>query len=209
MEITGASYNTTDLLLSYQQLNANSDSGKNTASATASTALSSLFDGASMSSQLSSLVELTKYAMDAMGISADGRVTFSQIGKYREQLQETFNKNVSDGLVKAGIENPESLKFAITDEGAIMVVGDHPDSQKIQQFFDDNPELIKTFQQIEALAGIDEARKKMQVAPHEMKKRLQIENMAAWWANSEEASSYFGSYSDGEMSLLNGINITV
>ncbi|MDR2820191.1 MAG: hypothetical protein LBB60_06660 [Desulfovibrio sp.] len=207
MEITGASYNTTDLLLSYQQLNANSDSGKNTASA--STALSSLFDGASMSSQLSSLVELTKYAMDAMGISADGRVTFSQIGKYREQLQETFNKNVSDGLVKAGIENPESLKFTITDEGAIMVVGDHPDSRKIQQFFDDNPELIKTFQQIEALASIDEARKKMQVAPHEMKKRLQIENMTAWWANSGEASSYFGSYSDGGLSLLSGINVTV
>jgi hypothetical protein len=207
MEITGASYNTTDLLLSYQQLNANSDSVKNTASA--STALSSLFDGASMSSQLSSLVELTKYAMDAMGISADGRVTFSQIGKYREKLQETFNKNVSDGLVKAGIENPESLKFTITDEGAIMVAGDHPDSRKIQQFFDDNPELIKTFQQIEALAGIDEARKKMQVAPHEMKKRLQVENMAAWWANSGEASSYFGSYSDGELSLLSGINMTV
>ena len=91
----------------------------------------------------------------------------------------------------------------------MTVISDHADRDKVQQFFDDNPDLIKKYRQIETLSGIDDARKAMQVSPTAMRKRIQIESMAAWWADSGSASSYFGNYSGGNLSLLSGLNLNV
>lgn len=59
------------------------------------------------------------------------------------------------------------------------------------------------------MSGIDDARKAMQIAPNEMRKRIQIESMAAWWAGSNDASSYFGNYANGNLSMLSGLNLNV
>ncbi|MDR2054772.1 MAG: hypothetical protein LBQ10_02755 [Desulfovibrio sp.] len=164
--------------------------------------------GLSMTEQVSSMVELTRYAMDAMGLAADSRVTFSQLAKYREQLQDEFNQGVSDGLKALGITDPDSLQFTLqsNDDGTVTVAGDSQD--KIQNFFDNNPELLKKYRQIEALNGIDAAREALQIAPGELRKRIQIESMASWWAGSGSAASSFGSYTGG-LSLLDGVDLTV
>lgn len=397
-----------DALYSWQaqQLKA---TGKSSTSSSAANALSGLFDGASLTSQISSMVELTKYAMNAMGLSSDSRVTFSQIGKYREQLQNEFNEGVKKGLEQSGIQdlsslsleldkngkltaqganeadrktaqawldanpsfgedllkalpkdtlselgsvkfriyssgrmsvinnaqdivqeslnreeklagdfraalkemgvstplelifdesgallvkgehekageinawlaqNPElakktsealekqkaplaSVTLRLNDEGpaaisinnaalndiqdglnkaedigkkiysaldnlgidpdinfsiqvdengALKIISDHPDREKIQRFFEDNPELVKKYRQIETLAGIDDARKAMQISPSAMRKRIQIESMASWWADSGSTSSYFGSFNSGSLSLMTGLNLKV
>lgn len=378
-------------------------------SSSASKTLSGIFDGASMTSQIASMVELTKYAMDAMGVSGDSRVTFNQITKYRTQLQNEFNEGVKKGLAESGINDLPSLAFSLDGSGKISVIGgteqdrkkaqawldanpsygenlrkalndggidnkdaidfrlsssgkmtiinkdtetmqtfldsnedlskklregllaldenlqlplefimdggklkvkgednaavnawleenpafanavtkelekngieqtavtihlgkegnaqihvnnsdlndaqaildkqaddigskiysglsnlgidkdisfsiqvnpdgsitivsDHPDRDKVQKFFEENPDLIKKYRQIETLAGIDDARKAMQLSPSTMRKRIQVESMASWWMSSGNASSYFGSYNNGNMSLLSGLNINV
>lgn len=392
-----------------QQLK-NTSSGSSKSSS--ASGLSSLFgNNASMTSQLSSLVELTKYAMNAMGLSSDSRVTFSQISKYREQLQNEFTQSVKDGLARTGVKDPAALTFTlnkdgsitansdnasdkktvqawldanpslgkdlrknltdagidanskiemrigasgklsvvnttndnmqkvldgdaelsedlrkalgnmgvdlssgieftfdaegnlvvsgehekaetinqwlsenpeladavkeqmekrdvaasavslklgaegtvqirvnnsdlndiqsvldkenelgkkikngmeglgvdpntdfslqINPDGSVSIISDSADRDKIQKFFDENPALVKKFLQIDALSGIDDARKAMQIAPNEMRKRIQIESMAAWWAGSNNASSYFGTYSNGNLSMLSGLNLNV
>lgn len=392
-----------------QQLK-NTSSGSSKSSS--ASGLSSLFgNNASMTSQLSSLVELTKYAMNAMGLSSDSRVTFSQISKYREQLQNEFTQSVKDGLARTGVKDPAALTFTLNKDGSIKansdnasdkktvqawldanpslgkdlrknltdagidanskiemrigasgklsvvnttndnmqkvldgdaelskdlrkalgnmgvdlssgieftfdaegnlvvsgehekaetinqwlsenpeladavkeqmekrdvaasavslklgaegtvqirvnnsdlndiqsvldkenelgkkikngmeglgvdpntdfslqinpngsvsIISDSADRDKIQKFFDENPALVKKFLQIDALSGIDDARKAMQIAPNEMRKRIQIESMAAWWAGSNNASSYFGTYSNGNLSMLSGLNLNV
>ncbi|MDO5483496.1 MAG: hypothetical protein Q4F27_01175 [Desulfovibrionaceae bacterium] len=176
----------------------------------ASDSQSSLFSSAtSMSSQISGMVELTKYAMNAMGLSSDSKVTFSQITRYRQQLEENFNSAVKEGLEKQGLDPNTRFAIQINDDGSATVQSDHADCAKIQAFFDANPDLIKNYRQIEALAGIDDARKAMQLSPATVRKRLQIESMAAWWAGSGSASSYFGNYSNSGLSLLNGLNLSV
>lgn len=409
MSISGiSSYR--DVLFQWQGQQLKS-TGSETAKSSAANSLSSLFSGSSMTNQISSMVELTKYAMDAMGVSSNSRVTFSQITRYREQLQSEFSQAVKDGLAQSGIsdlsgltfsldkdgnisavganaadrkaaqawldanpglgkdlraalgeagvdaetpvefrlsstgrmsvinttatsiqsaldgnadltkdlraglgklgvsldtplefgfdeegrlsvrgtpdagasinqwleENPEladalkeelekrnvdmsavslrlgaegtvqvsvsnaavndiqavldqnsaagkklatgldslgidpNINFSIQigDDGSLTVVSDHPDRDKVQRFFDENPELVKKYRQIETLSGIDDARKAMQLAPSDMRKRIQIESMASWWADSGSASSYFGAYSDGNLSLLSGLNLSV
>lgn len=409
MSISGIS-NYRDVLFQWQGQQLKS-TGSETAKSSAADSLSSLFGGTSMTNQLSSMVELTKYAMDAMGLSSNSRVTFSQISRYREQLQNEFSEAVKNGLAETGIsdlskltfsldkdgklsaigadaqdrkaaqawldanpalgndvraalrdagvddatsvefrlsssgrmsvinrtndsiqaaldsaadltddlragladlgislkgalefsfddegnlavrgehgdadainqwlrENPaladaikEELKkqnvdtsavslrlnteggvritvnngelndiqavldengdtgkklatgldglgvdpninfsIQIGDDGSLTVVSDHPDRDKVQRFFDENPDIVKKYRQIETLSGIDDARKAMQLAPSDMRKRIQIESMASWWADSGSANSYFGAYSGGNLSLLSGLNLNV
>ena len=77
MSISGINnYNNVLFQWQGQQLKGSTSSGSKSSS---SSSLESLFGNTSMTSQLSSMVELTKYAMDAMGLGSDSRVTFNQI----------------------------------------------------------------------------------------------------------------------------------
>ncbi len=120
-----------------------------------------------------------------------------------------IGKKLSQGLDNLGIDPNINFSIQVNDDGSITVISDHPDRDKVQQFFDNNPDLVKKYRQIETLAGIDDARKAMQISPSEMRKRIQIESMASWWATSGDASSYFGNYNNGNLSLLSGLNMQV
>lgn len=115
---------------------------------------------------------------------------------------------IRQGLENLGIDKNITFSIQVDAAGNLQVISDHPDAAKIQKFFDDNPELVKKYRQIETLAGIDDARKAMQVSPSAMRKRVQVESMVSWWAGSGNATSYFGNYNDG-LSLLSGLNLSV
>ena len=186
------------------------EGGASKGSTRGGSAAASLFNSSSsMTRQVSSMVELTRYVMNAMGLDGDSRVTFSQLAKYREQLQDEFNAAVGEGLRNAGID--PNVKFSVQLDacGNARISSSDEDAAKLQAFFDENPEIIKKYKQIEALAGIDDARKAMQISPAEMRKRIQIESMASWWAGSGEANSYFGNYSNENLSLMSGLNLSV
>ncbi|OXS29528.1 MAG: hypothetical protein BCS36_07320 [Desulfovibrio sp. MES5] len=128
--------------------------------------------------------------------------------------QEVLNKSslgqtLYSGLSSLGVDANVKFTLQVNTDGSVTVVSDSADKAKIQQFFDDNPTLVKQYQQIEALSGLDDARKAMQIAPSEMRKRIEVESMAAWWSGSDSSSSYFGSYSNGSMSVLAGLNLSV
>lgn len=113
------------------------------------------------------------------------------------------------GLSNLGIDRNINFSIQIGDDGSLKIISDHPDAAKLQQFFDDNPEIVKKFRQIETLAGIDDARKAMQISPTAMRKRIQIESMSSWWFNSGNSNSYFGNYANNELSLLSGLNLKI
>jgi len=260
------------------------------------------------------MVELTKYAMDAMGLESDSRVTFSQITKYREKLNTEFNTAVKDGLAKLGVSDPSSVTFTLAEDGSLtatsanatdqanvqewlknnasigkdlrtaltnagisgstavsmtvdssgkLTAASNTDSDSkatiqavldnsklgstlntgmnslavssdakftlktnddgsvsvessdaatkaaVQKFFDSNPALVKKFGQIQALSGLDDARKSMQVSPTDLRKRIEVESMAAWWSDSGNSSNSFGSYANSSLSMLSGLNLSV
>ena len=291
-----------------------SSSSSSGSSSSSSSTLNQMLGGNSISSQLSSMVELTKYAMDAMGLESNSRVTFSQITKYREKLGTEFNTAVKDGLSKLGVSNPSSVTFTLAADGSLTATSANATDQAnvqawlkgnaaigkdlrtamttagissstavsmtvdssgkltaasstdsaskaaiqavldnsklgstlntgmsslavssdakftlksndngsvtvessdaatkaaVQKFFDNNPALVKKFGQIQALSGLDDARKSLQVSPSDLRKRIEVESMAAWWAGSGSASNSFGNYSDGSLSMLSGLNLSV
>lgn len=116
---------------------------------------------------------------------------------------------ISKGLRDLAIAPDVQFMLQVNADGSVTVVSDSADTAKIQKFFNDNPGLVKQYQQIEALSGLDDARKAMQTSPSEMRKRIQIESVASWWAGSGNASSYFGNYSNGNMNVLAGLNLNI
>ena len=297
-----------------QKLSTSTSGSSSSSSGSSSSTLSQMLGGTSMSSQLSSMVELTKYAMDAMGLESDSRVTFSQITKYREKLNTEFNTAVKEGLEKLGVSDPSSVTFTLAEDGSLtatsanatdqanvqewlknnasigkdlrtaltnagisgstavsmtvdssgkLTAASNTDSDSkatiqavldnsklgstlntgmnsltvssdakftlksnedgsvtvessdaatkaaVQKLFDSNPSLVKKFGQIQALSGLDDARKSLQVSPSDLRKRIEVESMAAWWSDSGSSSSSFGSYSDSSLSILSGLNLSV
>ena len=297
-----------------QKLSTSTSGSSSSSSGSSSSTLSQMLGGTSMSSQLSSMVELTKYAMDAMGLESDSRVTFSQITKYREKLNTEFNTAVKEGLEKLGVSDPSSVTFTLAEDGSLtatsanatdqanvqawlkgnaaigkdlrtaltsagisgstavsmtvdsngkLIAASSTDSADkaaiqavldnsklgstlntgmkslavssdakftlkanengsvtvessdaatkaaVQKFFDNNPALVKKFGQIQALSGLDDARKSLQVSPSDLRKRIEVESMAAWWSDSGSTSNSFGNYSSGSLSMLSGLNLSV
>jgi hypothetical protein len=297
-----------------QKLSTSTSGSSSSSSGSSSSTLSQMLGGNNISSQLSSMVELTKYAMDAMGLESDSRVTFSQITKYREKLNTEFNTAVKEGLEKLGVSDPSSVTFTLAEDGSLtatsanatdqanvqgwlkgnaaigkdlrtalttagisgstgvsmtvdssgkLIAASSTDSANkatiqavldnsklgstlntgmkslavssdakftlkanengsisvessdaatkaaVQKFFDNNPALVKKFGQIQALSGLDDARKSLQVSPSDLRKRIEVESMAAWWAGSGSTGSSFGNYSNGSLSMLSGLNLSV
>ena len=297
-----------------QKLSTSTSGSSSSSSGSSSSTLSQMLGGTSMSSQLSSMVELTKYAMDAMGLESDSRVTFSQITKYREKLNTEFNTAVKEGLEKLGVSDPSSVTFTLAEDGSLtatsanatdqanvqawlignaaigkdlrtaltsagisgstavsmtvdsngkLIAASSTDSADkaaiqavldnsklgqtlnsgmsslavssdakftlqtksdgslvvessdaatkaaVQKFFDNNPTLAKKFGQIQALSGLDDARKSLQVSPSDLRKRIEVESMAAWWAGSGSTSNSFGNFTNGSLSMLSGLNLSV
>lgn len=121
----------------------------------------------------------------------------------------SYGSQIVQGLQNLGIDKNISFVLKVNDDGSVSVISDHPDAVKMQKLLDENPDLIKKYLQIETLAGIDDARKAMQISPSAMRKRVQIESMAAWWAGSSNTSSYFGNYNNDTLSILAGVNRSI
>ena len=147
-----------------------------------------------------------------LGTTGNAQVTVnnSELTDAQEVLDKSsLGQTLYSGLNSLGVDANVKFTLKVNTDGSVTVISDSADKAKIQQFFNDNPSLVKQYQQIEALSGLDDARKAMQISPSEMRKRIQIESMSAWWSGSNNASSYFGSYSDGNMSVLAGLNRSV
>ena len=301
--------------LNDSQNSSNNTTSRNSASTTSSISLlaqnlSQNSSGQTLTDQLSSLVKLTRYAMDAMGLENDSRVTFSKLQDYCAKVEDDFSTGVKEGLgnakadlgnttfafnsygalsaqsstplnaaltqlaiddnpdlvkdlqaglAAAGVDFSQGFKFSIDTSGRIVVLNDQNGVQSIidnsnitalnlaavisaqnidpninftlksnddgsvtvnaadkkytkvlQAFFDENPEIVKNFQRSEALSGIEDARKFLSLSPSEMRTRLQLESMVAWWDTSGSSNnSSFGTYTGGIFSLINGVNLSV
>ena len=151
MSISGiGNYNNILLQWQGQQLK---NTGSGSSKSSSANSLNSLFGNTSMTNQLSSMVELTKYAMDAMGLSNDSRVTFNQITKYREQLQNEFSASVKYGLAGIGIDDINGLSFSLDKNGKLTAASDDASDRKAAQaWLDANPALGKDLRK--ALTGL-------------------------------------------------------
>ena len=188
---------------SYQMQQLFTQENKNAADATQTSAAYT-----SAAQTVSAVVELTRAVMEKMGVGKNDRVSFRQINAYREQMEQEYADQIREDFTLLGIDPAISFQLKENDKGGLTVSSSHPDKDKIQKYFDDHPELVKKYREIQTLANLDAARQRMDIRPAELKKRLQIENMSVWW-NAEGGSPSIMSLSSGGTSWFSGVNARV
>jgi len=157
---------------------------------------------------VSAVVELTRAMMEKMGVGKNDKVNFRQINAYREQMEQEFAEQLRKDFEMLRVNPNISFQVKENEKGGLTVSSDHPDKDKVQKYFDDHPELVKQYKEIQALANLEAARNRMDINPAELKKRLQIENMSSWW-DAESGASSIMSVSSGGTSWFSGVNATV
>ena len=135
------------------------------------------------------------------------RVTFGQINIYRQQMEEEYAKKIVEDFEKLGIDSKVSFQLKENAAGKLEVTSSYADKDKIQKYFDDNPEMVDKYKEIQILANLEAARKNMNIQPSELKKRIQIENMSVWW--DAEGSPSIMNVSSGGTDWFSGINSVV
>ena len=185
-----------------QQLFAQED--KNAAASAAKTTAANY----SAAQTVSAVVELTRAAMEKMGVGKNERVSFGQINAYREQLEQEYAARLQKDFELLGVDPKIALHLKENDKGGLTVSSAHPDNDKIQKYFDEHPELVEKYKEIQILANLEAARKRMDINPAELKKRLQIENMSAWWSAEGDTGSIMN-VSSGGTTWFSGVNAVV
>ncbi|MEG6504941.1 hypothetical protein [Nitratidesulfovibrio sp. 1201_IL3209] len=141
--------------------------------------------------------------------NATGKLTFSMVEDYRKQLEEEFSAKVREDLTKLGVD--ENVEFrVVTNEktGGVSVITDSADKAKIEQYFKDNPDMVKQLQKIQTLSNLEKARKAEGYSAQDVKTRLQMEAMSAWWSE-DGAASQIMDYTADQATFLTGLRARV
>jgi len=150
------------------------------------------------------------FSLDASGaVTATGMSTV-----YEQQLKEqnvTFPL-LAEKIADVHLDPDIDFTIKIADDDSLSVnAADSKYNPVLKAFFEENPSIVADYKRTEALSGIEAARKSMSLSPSDMRTRLQIESIAAWWdtSSNNSASSWFGSYTNGSFLRRSGVNINV
>ena len=176
-----------------------SSSGTSSSSSSANTVTGLSLD---YLSQLSSVLK-------EIAPNATGKLTFSMVEDYRKQLEEEFSAKVREDLTKLGVDKDVEFRV-VTDEktGGVSVITNSADKAKIEKYFKDNPDMVKKFQKIQTLSNLEKARKAEGYSPQDIKTRLQMEAMSAWWSE-DGASSQIMDFTADQATFLTGLRARV
>lgn len=141
-------------------------------------------------------------------------VVTSSDSKVKAALDEYFKDNPDAAKEFKAVDkmtDTNAVKFQLTfsKDGKPVVVSNHPDKALIQSYFDTNPDVTKQFKQMDSLNTVDQARKAQDFKPSDIRKRIQMESLSTWFANTGMGTSSIMDFNGGTTSLLNGLNRVV
>ncbi len=179
-----------------------------------------LNDNPTLSADLKAQLEAANITADEanirINIDAEGKVsveyTEENTDADEEQALHDFlvEQNVGNDL-KTNFKNlgiDPDIDFRLTvEDGQIIVNSSHPDAAKVQILLNKSEDLVKDYLQIDALAGLDGARKSMQIDSSAMRNLIEMENMSKWWAST--GTTNVGSFTGGTLSSYAGVNSIV
>ncbi|MBN2024509.1 MAG: hypothetical protein JW809_17145 [Pirellulales bacterium] len=85
---------------------------------------------------------------------ADGSIRIEDIGKAYEEHLSSLKSQVAGLLEQNGIDRSQAFRLTVDAAGNVVVAGDHPDKEKIEALFQDQPELANEFRHVSATASL-------------------------------------------------------
>jgi len=141
-------------------------------------------------------------------------VNLQNVDQEIQKKEAEFQLLVATSLKALGIDEDIEFKIALDENGNIIVNSSHEEKDKVQNFFDNNPELTDVFKGIESLKNLQ---KNMQNSRStdtaSIKRSVQMENMNAYFQGIEQGQDAYGplilAYSKTSILAMAGINMNV
>ncbi|WP_029896042.1 hypothetical protein [Desulfohalovibrio reitneri] len=84
-------------------------------------------------------------------------VTLKDLRAGLERTEEAFRGDVGALFIENGIRAKPPVELTTARDGSVVVKGDHPQKEKIEQLFEDNPDLSNDFRKVACLTSMIEA----------------------------------------------------
>jgi len=185
--------------LNFWQLKHNNADGSGAGSATAS-AYQNKAPGTAAYSSTSDMVDALsvaiRQAMTSLGLGKNDRVTFATLNEARIAMEESFTAKVKEDLKDLGVDEAIAFRLVTNNKGGVDVISTHADTGKIEKYFRDNPDMVRKFQEIQALSNVEEARKAGGYDAKAIRDRLRVETMVAWFADTGQGVQQLMQYED-------------
>lgn len=117
-----------------------------------------------------------------------GRVSFSDISKYRDQAQAAWNEEVAEDLQNLGVDVNTSFRLMYDPAGAVSVAGEHLDKDMINAYFTTNPSKVNELGEILQYGKLVSVAED-QLSSQEMNQTLSIGAMAQWYGANMDTST--------------------
>lgn len=90
-------------------------------------------------------------------IEADGAITLDEMRDFFREKAADFQSEVRNRLNAMGVDTTRTLDLTTDSEGKVRVANDHPDKEKIEAMFAEDPELAGDFRQVSATGSLIKA----------------------------------------------------
>ncbi len=163
-----------------------------------------------------------KKALAALSAQGDGRVTFSDIEKYRQDLEKKLTATVRSGLTKAGLDPSVEFTLQMGTDGTVQVITNDPENKAlIQKYLEANPKACEEFGYIQALSNLGRAKQAYSANSQQyisnVKAELQTSAVEAFFSNAMSSgnvnyASILASFNGGSqesVSFYTGIDYRV
>ena len=171
------------------------------------------------SETIAAMLEELGLESDAVfSLSADGRGGFSVTAD--EDIKEQIEQYLADhpgveAALRKEFDRSGGSAFTLEHGGADGMSLSYVFSGKeakaaIEQYFEDKPEMVEKFNEIQALTNLDQARKSLSLDKSAVRKRVQMESLVAWFAGEGMGVDQLMQYSNGQsLFAASGVNYTV
>lgn len=112
---------------------------------------------------------------------------------------ESFEKLFTQELAKAGVDTSRPIKLANDGEGRILVTNDHPDKEKIEAMFNDNPNLQQGFVKTEIYTTLQKIYELHQQWMEKIESGMDEESAGQWLVNASKSA-----VANSEITFSNG-----
>ncbi|WP_018123192.1 hypothetical protein [Desulfovibrio oxyclinae] len=162
-------------------------------------------DGSSVANRVAELLK-------EMPKDAFGRMSFEEISKYRKQVEEQFDSEIRAELKELGVDVDSKFQLIYDESTQRVVVGnDHPDKDKIEAYFADNPNRVKQFNTIMDLYEVEQLSQN-RMNPQQLRQKLNTQSMAFWMQQNGGNDMFTGIQGimfDAQNSYMRALNMKV
>lgn len=101
---------------------------------------------------------------------------------------ESFEKLFTQELAKAGVDTSLPIKLTNDGEGNVLVTNDHPDKEKIEAMFNDNPDLQQGFVKTEIYTTLQKIYELHQQWMEKIEGGMDEESAGQWLVNASKSA---------------------